>query len=249
MDTQRLNNLLREAGADLDASDLPTAETLTELATRAIDLFGFEAEELERVSESLQSTSKTSALAAGIGTGLSAFTLVNAAPLLDVAVDAGARLSEFLTNHHDLLTAGWDALAPPVAKIVAEAILHLPGGTLDLSTAFAEAGHIAHELISAALSEGGTLGEVVDALTIAADAVDLADIATTFGLSLFLGLVAGKIVSDYYKPKIEDLKARVLRIQQHQTGLENLKRALELKLPANIIAVLLENVAPHHWGL
>ena len=249
MDAKRLEGLLREAGVDVDAPRASNPESLTKLATRALELVSIEAEELESLSESLQSRAKTSAMAVGVGTGLSAFALATAAPLVDLAVDGGARVVEFLINNPDVVIAGWVGLAHPLATITTEVLLHLPGGTIDLGVAFADATHLAHELVAAVLSEGGHLGDIVDAITTAADAMDLADIATTFGISLFIGWVAGNIVEDYYRPKIEALKAQVLRVQEKQAALEQLKQALHLKLPPTLLVPLLEKVGPNHWGL
>lgn len=247
MDTQRLESLFWEAGIDLHTVQVPPSESLTELATSMLQLLDISMEELEKVRESLAGIPKTSALAVGIGVGLSAFTLANAAPFLDFAVDAGARVVNFLIDHHALITAGWDALAPPLLTMATEIVLHLPGGTIDLGLAFADATHIAHELVTAALSQGAHLGDIVHAMTAAAHAVDLAEIATTLGLSLALGWVAGKIVDTVYGPKIDAIKSQIYRIQEKQEGLERLKQALKLRLPPATVAQLLENVAPHHW--
>lgn len=248
MDAQRLEGLLREAGVDVDAPHAST-ENLTDLVTSALELVGIEAEELERLSESLQGKAKTSAMAIGLGTGLSAFALATAAPFVDLAVDAGARIVNFLIDNPDVLAAGWIALANPLVTISAEVIFHLPGGTIDLGVALADATHLAHDLIATALAEGGHLGDIVDALTTAADALDIADIATTLGIGWLIGWVAGNIVEDHYAPKIEALKAQVLRVQEKQAGLERLKEALRLKLPPALITPLLEQVESNHWGL
>jgi hypothetical protein len=249
MDAQRLEGLLREAGVDVDAPHASTTESLTDLVTSALELVGIEAEELERLSESLQGKAKTSAMAIGLGAGLSAFALATSAPFVDLAVDAGARIVNFLIDNPDVLAAGWVALVNPLATISAEVIFHLPGGTLDLGVALADATHLAHDLIATALAEGGHLGDIVDALTTAADALDIADIATTLGIGWLIGWVAGNIVEEYYAPKIEALKAQVLRVQEKQEGLERLKEALRLKLPPALITPLLEKVESNHWGL
>jgi hypothetical protein len=162
--------------------------------------------------------------------------------------ELGGSITEFIIDNQELLAAGWSELSMPIAKILAEVTMHLPGGSIDFALLTTDAADKFVELATYAIHHGGGLSEIGDAASMVADSLDLADALTSFGLGIAASIAAGWLVNSFYEPRLRQLETDLRELQNQRNALKRLSMALEQRLPPSALGLLLRDVPTKHWG-
>jgi hypothetical protein len=252
MNHSRIQQLLQEAGVDpLPSPDGPAAPLGT-LVDRAMGFAGIAPEEMEEVHEALSRVQKSSAAAAAVGAGFTGWALTQSGSTLQHALSDGVKIGRFVNDNLDVLTAGWDQALPEVGMFLTEFALRLPTGTVKLGLGAMDLLENHHDqLVEAVLMKldaGVSMGDALDAVGLGADALDVIDGVSTFGLSLVAGWAAGKLVESHYEPQLREKRDRLERLKREYQELLKLKRALRTSIPSVVLSGQLQNVHKQLWG-
>lgn len=245
MDRDRFRQRLRDAGIDDGPVPSPRSRSLVALADEVLATAGVPSGQAEKVARALRDVPHTSAAAQALGSGFGAWTLTHSDQVLHHALENGAEIGDFVASNLDVLTAGWEAAAPEVAKFLFEFTLRLPDGTLELGSEvlrLLERSDELSEAVSLKLVDGMGLDSALEAAGVAGDVAGVVDGVTTLGLGILLGWAAKKVVESAYEPQIRARMDKLNELRTRYARTARLRQMLRTELPAAVIAGQLNQV-------
>lgn len=241
MNRNRLRDLFVAAGINENARR--SGDTLGKVVAKALRTIGLKPTEEKAVSTAAQEVT-TSFANIGVGVGFASWVVYEAshgiaASALDTSIDAMFGHAETWAGFV-IDTLQHPETWPDVAHLIQHAIENaatMPIGSIQLVADIIEA-----------WDHSGPFLENLDALGVAGELVDVADAATTLGLSLALSYLAGKFVDNIVEQKLRPRQERLKELQQQSGELLRLRQMLQLGVPSPALAPQLDKVAAQHWG-
>jgi hypothetical protein len=251
VDRNRLKYLFSEAGLDAQPVSETPPQSLDDLVAAVLATANWSAEEMETVQRALAVRPKTSTIATSIGAGFSAWSMAQSGRLLDLGLEAGAGVADFIVTNLDTLANGWEGVLPQIPGALTEIVLRLPGGTIQLATDLIylyEHKEMLLETLGWAIEHGADWFQALDAVELGANVVDVAEGAAMLGFSVLAGWAVGKLIDRHYEPILRKKTERLEDLRQLCIELRKLRRAVCSNLPSSIVASQLAAVDQEHWG-
>jgi hypothetical protein len=241
MHKERISALLD--ALDLGETPADRDPSLTDLASRTLRQLEVTLEEEARAT--MVNRELTVSFAnVGLGVGFASWVAYEAvqglgAGSFDRGVDSmfahaekwGGFLVEVLTRPEN-----WDDI-PHLIQHFFENAASVPIGTIQLAA----------DIIDS-LEHGGAFIDNFDAIGGMADLADVADAATTFGLSILLSYAAGKVADGIVDRRMRPLAERYATLQGIRVELAKLQHALATGVPAPALLPHLDRLPTERWA-